>query len=642
MCDRGRLLVVIQRHPLHLVELRLVNALESGERITLDDIGGAATVELVVDELRRSPLLPEVVRLVVEAMQPSAVAVSPDGLAPLLAALVGGVEDDIVLHEIVGVIDRSRIRSPLLDAQLLGGLLLLVQNHALAFTTRAFALDGAFRLANATTASRYSLLAVLVALSTDDDPRFLRLAAKIVGVAHSHWKAEGLLDLLRRLATIADVAEEALFEVGVAELSSGLDSTTRQHAVECFVAARGTFGEVLAHRPDRPDAHLYATALEGLLGFAEGASATEIGHLADRISRCAAELVIWHASDDDPPWLGARFAEMAAWRTLAVRLGTLAARLDEEAWYEPAAVIEQEILVAYTASRTMLFRDRDGGIESVVSPRIEAGAGRKRVLLQHWLKRNQGTELAGAATRLLAALEQTGSRGAPSEWAVEAPPGRVVHLPRPLESLLRLQDVAGFPHQTEIIERCSDVLTGVADYHVNSVRDLFDAVMLMTLRFLSSRMDLSVATSGRVDYLFEYPRGTPPHERRLQEDFQDFMSSMLLGILDTERPNVAGGRADVVFAKPPHRLVVEVKRELQDASFEALFRAYQGQAAEYQNTNIRLGLLLVLDLTEKPSGAVHITEQVEARLVQRPGENQRRGLVAVRVPGNRPRPSHVT
>lgn len=89
--------------------------------------------------------------------------------------------------------------------------------------------------------------------------------------------------------------------------------------------------------------------------------------------------------------------------------------------------------------------------------------------------------------------------------------------------------------------------------------------------------------------------------------------------------------------------MVEVKRELKDSSFDALAAFYQGQTAEYQNVSVRLGFLLVLDLSNDPKvGTPHIQGLVKPRLVQRVGEDHPRLIVIVKVPGNRKRPSDLT
>ncbi len=145
----------------------------------------------------------------------------------------------------------------------------------------------------------------------------------------------------------------------------------------------------------------------------------------------------------------------------------------------------------------------------------------------------------------------------------------------------------------------------------------------------------------RVAYLFKDEPKEKPLEQHLQDDYHDFMVGSLGTGITVEKSDVAGGRADVCFAVSGQRLVAELKKEETNASFDSLFSSYSGQAIEYQNTNWRVGLLVVLDAMDKPRGAVHARDQVHARRVRRVGETGFRGLVVVRVPGNRLRPSSV-
>ncbi|MBK9427362.1 MAG: hypothetical protein IPN63_08240 [Gammaproteobacteria bacterium] len=111
---------------------------------------------------------------------------------------------------------------------------------------------------------------------------------------------------------------------------------------------------------------------------------------------------------------------------------------------------------------------------------------------------------------------------------------------------------------------------------------------------------------------------------------------------DLEPTNIASGRADIRLKSGPERLVVEVKREERDCSFDALFNSYAAQTADYQNVSIRLGVLLVLDLaTPNREGTPHLTSLFEVRSVRRLGEDQSRFILIVKVPGRPQRPSDL-
>jgi len=106
-----------------------------------------------------------------------------------------------------------------------------------------------------------------------------------------------------------------------------------------------------------------------------------------------------------------------------------------------------------------------------------------------------------------------------------------------------------------------------------------------------------------------------------------------------EKDDVAGGRADVFFSFGSIQFVTEVKRDWNDCSFEAIRKKYLGQASEYQNTNAKLGFLLVLDLTKK-NGIGSIEEHVKVEKINS-NNLYNRAVVVIRVPGRRKKPSEI-
>ena len=108
-----------------------------------------------------------------------------------------------------------------------------------------------------------------------------------------------------------------------------------------------------------------------------------------------------------------------------------------------------------------------------------------------------------------------------------------------------------------------------------------------------------------------------------------------------EVSDVAAGRADILVDLYRTRLVIEVKHEDADASYDALLQKYGSQATEYSNTSARIGFLLVLDRSRADGSAGHIEEKVAVRVVRKPGDTEDRLLVIVVMPGRRKRPSSL-
>ncbi len=120
------------------------------------------------------------------------------------------------------------------------------------------------------------------------------------------------------------------------------------------------------------------------------------------------------------------------------------------------------------------------------------------------------------------------------------------------------------------------------------------------------------------------------------------MKSAVGGGCSIEVSNVAAGRVDVQFVHDGDRLVTEVNRENHDCSFDALTKSYASQASEHQNTNIRLGFLLVLDQTQPHrKGIPHLNDLVFPRKLVRSGETEPRWVIIVKVPGRRLVPSSL-
>ncbi len=142
----------------------------------------------------------------------------------------------------------------------------------------------------------------------------------------------------------------------------------------------------------------------------------------------------------------------------------------------------------------------------------------------------------------------------------------------------------------------------------------------------------------------KHAKATPERdqfERNLQLDFANFLRVPLGGAVHLERSDVAGGRADIVVDHLGVRLVIEVKREDDDASHEGLRTRYGAQASEYSNTNARIGFLLVLDRSRKDGTSGDIEEKLSVQTITKAADKEPRMLVLAVMPGRRKRPSEL-
>jgi hypothetical protein len=119
-----------------------------------------------------------------------------------------------------------------------------------------------------------------------------------------------------------------------------------------------------------------------------------------------------------------------------------------------------------------------------------------------------------------------------------------------------------------------------------------------------------------------------------QMDLYDYLSAQ--GSIALERSGVSAGRADLYIPENGFRFVIEVKRLLDNWDNE--IDGFIAQTAAYQQSDVRLGFLAVLDLTVRPPGTPHFSDCLFTRTRVFPGADIRHVVVA-RVPGNRRTPS---
>ncbi len=647
---------------MHPIEAELIEAVKSGRDWQLEDLGGITKLASAARSLGSTPMMPELLHPLVLGWNDAKTA-DRDVYKGVLHDLLEVATTDFVLLEAVDILEHHR---PLPDdGDECCFMLFLAKaatgDHSLSGLSRGAALDGAFRWAGDNRRWQLRLLDFFLGLAPSDDTEFLRRAAKIVGVAFSHWRDKELVEVLHKLAQLEAVRPEAAFELGMAALAEAMDRGDSNAAVTAFRDARDWFGESDGVSDHHPEASLYLDGLDLLLSFHSGAASASISVVSTRVQQHAFELHAW-SGGSGPPWLGARQTEAVCWSVLASAVAGLAGALDEPSWWEPAVVIEEGLLSVYSASRSILRRDQHGGVEAMVRPRIRASVATRAGQVHQvrmWLQQNATHEWIAEAQDLIAQIdafvEQSGGRENPPEAANERARLAAIiagsSIPEEQRNVLlgvvanaiSLQLSNMTSAEADVIERCCNEVRGHSDYSANTNgARLFDTVLLWLVRFIFNRLELTKGDDPTGAYLFERDDGSLPHEDELQQDFFRWVATYAAGS-DLEPTNIASGRADIRLKSGPERLVVEVKREEKDCSFDALFKSYAAQTADYQNVSIRLGVLLVLDLaTPNREGTPHLTSLFEARRVHRSGEDQSRFILIVKIPGRRKRPSDLT
>lgn len=650
----------IQLHP---VEVTLHALLSQGELPSVGNLGGFDAIVEAVSALGASPLAGEILSAVLrDASDASMKDVHP--WKDLIDHLVRAAINDVVLIEMVDALNSCQLPNGTASDVFTALLQKSVDvSGALTGYARAIALEGAFRLAASDRRMQLRLLDALLGIQVSDESHFLRHAAKIMGLAHSHWREVELIDRLRLLSECEDAAYEASFELGMVGLASALDEPKREMANTIFLDSLQWFKKAESLKEAAPEAALYGECLTLLTDFDAHKTDVELKARSATIQKLAFELLAWHADENSPTWLGARHVQAACWNDLAGVLASLADSLQQVSWWEPRVVIECQVLAAYSAGRTILKRSRDGYLETLLRPRIEFSIAQREgqaYLLKCWLEQNRSHEQVPEADAILSGIERLMTVDAdnqrnPIEAAtVWAPVAAVLSQARcSKETERRAIEVVSNAYassleglsmaEIEIFDHCLASVERHPDYRDSVIgAKLFGTVLLWTTRFLKNRLEITKKDDPSVTYLFETPDGSLPPESALQDDYFRWISTQSASG-EMEPTNLGGGRADVALKATGERMVIEIKREMDDASFDSLANHYAGQTTDYQNVSIRLGFLLVLDLTvPKVEGTPHIRSLMQCRSIQRFGETEPRHVVIVKVPGRRYLPSGIS
>ncbi|MFC7340543.1 hypothetical protein [Saccharopolyspora griseoalba] len=508
-------------------------------------------------------------------------------------------------------------------------------------------LEGAVRLALGDAVSPFAALAALTGFSPDVPEEFAERLPRLLGAAVDRWAGEpAIADPLRaaldRLRHDEAAGVDATFELGCVELRAALRATDGTAALDALAAARARFATVEAAEHARHDALAHGAACEAVLAFAARDRA-RLAEAADQLTGALDQRDAWSRGTHHSAWSRARRAAESSWRRLLALLLAAAERLTETVWMNVWEALGA-VLDAYTRVRALppLPGEREApGLAAVVEPAVESGILRSRGLLD--ALRRAAAEASAAdhppipARAAHALLDRV---DAPIPEPREPREPREVAPPRAARSQI------AHPVLDPLLEQLLGELAE-SPMFTGEVRETFGLLLEQTLRFLLSRADLSTRALGaprRADYRRRLRDGEPrPHERELQQDFQQWLATgQLAGRVGTETADLAMGRADLVADFGSLRYATEVKRELRDASREAIEARHLRQAAEYGIGNAPFGQLLVLDLTPHPHGAPRVDESVWLARHRPPGAELERMVVVGIVAGNRRTPHELS
>jgi hypothetical protein len=647
---------------LHPIERILVNALEDGQVLSLEDFGGLPELEFHKSRLAKSPFTSKFIDIVLSNI--NKLTTHETKLAEsFILDCFEKITDEFVIQEAIDCFESYRPLSKNLEDKCFRIALQEAQNLEKSSITRAWNLEAALRLSIEVPARRYQLLSYLVELNSEDEPEYLRHAAKIIGLTNAFWQDDALIVVLENLAISELASDEVYFELGLASLAKALDSESSAMARNQFKETCTLLQKSMDKREQRPDAEAYHAAISILLAFEKNNIREEYAKQLERFKKAVTIYSAWHGSDAGTVWISARKVELVNWHILATKLEALSGYLAEPNWFEPTVVIEQALLNIYAASRTIFRRNKSGGLEALIQPNIEASFIHNQgylYILEKWLERQPPEDLKDLGKELKQAIDShklkvamgksLGAAVESSELTVpfseiieNLPLKKKSSFEQVLEDYLDLQKKDTSPVLEKILGRCISELSSIESYKDQRVRQCFNTLLFQTLRFLENRMDMTRKNNPRLSYLFEIEKNQPlPKEQELQNDYFEFMhGNISAGDIAVEKSDISSGRVDVYFSFGSIHFTAEVKRDDTDCTFSGLRKKYIGQTAEYQNTNVKLGFLLVLDLTAKANGVCSMEENIKVEIVKSVSTIER-AVIVIRIPGMRKTPSAVT
>ncbi|WP_299620449.1 hypothetical protein [Pelagibius sp.] len=185
--------------------------------------------------------------------------------------------------------------------------------------------------------------------------------------------------------------------------------------------------------------------------------------------------------------------------------------------------------------------------------------------------------------------------------------------------------------QQKLFRKIVEKLENAPDYE-SEVKAEFDRLVLLLVKFLTERID---GESKRFPYLKRISNSSKaPKESALQDDLHNYLLSILAS--EVEKVDISSGRADIYIPRTSFRLIIELKRVFKWN--DETLKPFLTQTVAYSQADIRLGVLGVLDLSDRPPGVPHIDKCFEVTSRQIEGEEDRTTLV-MRVPGNVRTPS---
>lgn len=580
--------------------------------------------------------------------------------------LLSNSKDSGTIMEIVSWLVRGGDTAAINDRDLWNAFVQRVEDKDSHYALRAQALLGALYLSQTDKALLRRLQGVLLDTNLDDDARYLRHVAKIIGTILLHEIDEDLQKLLYQLSNIEEAQDEVWLEIGIHQLCLGLEATNYQEALTAFIDSSNSFEKSLNASEQRFDADLFYQCVNMLINFLEDRDKDLIKDQIEGIQKATFKYIAFITNSDRETdtnsWIGLSNQERIHWSLLARHLGKLDLTFKKKAWLRAVEVIEDQLLIVFTASRTILKRNHEGGLESYLRPKLVGELQKERFylnFLEQWIDENSA-HLEVNNVELMrdevlrykedslfhcpreAVIDGSTITAILEKGQITKEDQKSISAEISAQANVLLETIVN-PTIDEILSSILQSLETNKDYQkYKKARELFNIILLYTVRFLVSRMNDTVSTVPQIAYLFIRDKNNLPAENDLQADYYSFLkSSDIADIVDAEVRNIAAGRVDILFKFNGTKFIAELKQEKVERTNDEFVKRYGAQEISYDSTNFTFGILMVLDLFDRKGGQPHITEQVSVHHITPSWRETEHALVLFRVQGYRKTPSNI-
>ncbi len=640
--EHTRLLDIIERH------------LASDTPLTIASLGGMAVLMAQAKSLVASPFLDVLAELACCALSDEAMEMDSlllEGFASCQDPCAIRAAADIVICD-PPVRQRVSARLAAILEQRIE-----TQNNDKQALIAAYALEALFRLALVSCITKFIPLKILACIKPEINSLYALHAAKLAGAAFSTWQEPDLINALNELSKVEGVEGEAAFELALVNLSKALNAGSLGEINQHLEVARVYLRDAQAADEDRADAAAYTAAIDIIRGFHASAEPAFMNERMEALARAVQDRAMVLDKQYLPDWLLPRADREIQWIRLIRSVQQACKDLTRPSWLKAGAVIEN-LLEVFDADRSFGTR---GGLGQLLRPKIEASFVRERGQLAHldellgepdWEPKHKNTALAlracitqmeakgitlgkylpNASYPILQRL--LGSPEIPSDWSSD-----VLHL---LETALKDRYDPSHDFSNPVVQRllqeATSNLASCGDYS-GEIRFHFNELLAQIILFCKTRQDGGTKElRDRGNYL----RDRDATEFHLQQDLWQWLSGNFRhGEILDEVEGIATGRADLYAGFGGHRFIIELKRHHGHVD-RTTARDYCNQAASYQNTNVKLGFLGVLEIADRVGPPPSLEECIWYDAVVPTNSSVARHLIIFRVPGNLISPSSMS